>query len=229
MDWSNLIPFCIAFFLSAAAPGPSNIAVFARSMTTGFWQTAPMLVGLIVGELFFVGFAVFGLALVAKSLGAFFLVVKWLGALYLAYLAYQLWTSPVATPTIPDTQTTKANAKPSDRRPIRQFLLGLALVLGNPKTIAFYLAIVPVVIDLSVIDLGGFMLLILIVLVIYTPVLVIYAIGASRIGQAIRNTAALRAINRTAAAAMAGAAHGGFTTHRLLSRGGKTHQLTNQG
>ncbi|MEM1049961.1 MAG: LysE family translocator [Pseudomonadota bacterium] len=200
MDWASLTTFAFAFFLSAAMPGPSNVAVIARSMTTGFWPTVPMLIGLIIGEMLFVGFAVFGLALVATMLGAVFVVIKWAGAAYLCYLAYHLWTAPPVT-------AAQVSADPVKKRSASgQILLGLALVLGNPKTIAFYLALLPVLIDLKTIDAGGFVLLLGLMVTIYTPVLLFYAYGAARAGQAIRRSGTVRAINRTAAAAMAGAA-----------------------
>lgn len=208
MDWASISTFCIAFALSAAAPGPSNVAVFARSMTKGFRHTVPMLAGLIVGEMFFVGFAVFGLALVATTLGTLFLVVKWIGALYLAVLAYKLWTAPPNIAQTPDLNTgSNGSTAPAPKKSTAGlFLLGLALVLGNPKTIAFYLALLPVLIDMTAIDMSGFLLLLGLMVAIYIPILVLYSVGASRIGQAIRSSRAVQIINRTAAAAMAGAA-----------------------
>lgn len=209
MDWASISTFCIAFALSAAAPGPSNVAVFARSMTKGFWHTVPMLAGLIVGEMFFVGFAVFGLALIANTLGTLFLAVKWIGALYLAVLAYKLWTAPttnIAQTPAPGAVSQGSTSPAPKKSTAGLFLLGLALVLGNPKTIAFYLALLPVLIDMTAIDMSGFLLLLGLMVAIYMPILVLYSVGAARIGQAIRSSRAVQIINRTAAAAMAGAA-----------------------
>lgn len=205
MDWTSLSTFCIAFMLSAAIPGPSNVAVIVRSMTSGFRHTVPMLAGLIVGEMFFVGFAVFGLALIAHTLGAVFLAIKWLGAAYLCFMAYKLWTAPASVPGQP-AKGASPQSLPAARSPTGLFLLGLALVLGNPKTIAFYLALLPVLIDMTAVDVAGFFTLLALMVAIYTPILVFYSLGSARIGRAIRSSRAVRIVNRTAAAAMAGAA-----------------------
>lgn len=205
MDWASLSTFCIAFMFAAATPGPSNVAVIVRSMTTGFRQTVPMLAGLIIGEMFFVGFAVFGLALIAHTLGTLFLVIKWLGAAYLCFIAYKLWTAPASVPT-QNVKGASSQSPPAARGPAGLFLLGLALVLGNPKTIAFYLALLPVLIDMTAVDVPGFFMLLALMVAIYTPILVFYSLGAARIGRAIRSSRAVRIVNRTAAAAMAGAA-----------------------
>jgi len=205
VDWASLSTFCIAFMLAAATPGPSNVAVIVRSMTAGFRHTVPMLAGLIIGEMFFVGFAVFGLALIAHTLGTLFLAIKWMGAAYLCFIAYRLWTAPASVPAR-NTKEVSPQSLQATRGRTGLFLLGLALVLGNPKTIAFYLALLPVLIDMTAVDVPGFFVLLALMVAIYTPILVFYSLGAARIGQAIRSSRAVRIVNRTAAAAMAGAA-----------------------
>ena len=81
--------------------------------------------------------AILGLAAVAQTFHEVFLVIKYAGAGYLDhYLAYRMWTAPAAPRDVA-----------GDRRRdgcMRLFFAGLAVTLGNPKVVAFYLALLPI-------------------------------------------------------------------------------------
>ena len=76
----------------------------------------------------------------AQTFHLAFVVVKWVGVAYLAYLAWKMWTAPVG----------RAKAKCRARiRPAKLFFAGMAVTLGNPKIMMFYLALLPTIIDLA--------------------------------------------------------------------------------
>jgi threonine/homoserine/homoserine lactone efflux protein len=86
---------------------------------------------------------VLGLALVAQSFGTVFLVVKWLGVLYLGWLAWSFWTTGITAETVEARRRPRAASCTSGaRRP------GCS-TLGNPKTMIFYLAITPTIVDVK--------------------------------------------------------------------------------
>ena len=80
------------------------------------------------------------------------------------------------------------------------------LTLGNPKTMIFYLAITPTVIDLKSIAPADYGILVAITVVVLLVVLVPYLALASQARWLLRTPRALKALNRAAAGFMAGAA-----------------------
>jgi threonine/homoserine/homoserine lactone efflux protein len=97
----------------------------------------------------------------------------------------------------------------ADRRresQLRLFLAGLALTLGNPKVVAFYLALLPNLIDLARVGVVGYVELASICVVVLTVVFGAYVIAAARARALFRSTRAMRLLNRTGGTMMAGAA-----------------------
>lgn len=197
MDLVTLLTFAVAFTIAAASPGPGMAAVVARGLGGGFAGAFPMVLGLVLGDLVFLSLAIFGLAAVAQTFGAAFTVIRWAGAAYLLYLAWKLWTAE------PDPEQVRARAA---EHPARTMLAGLSLTLGNPKTIVFYLALLPTLVPLERITLLGYAELAGIVVVLLTLVGSAYAAAAAGAREVFRSPAALRRLNRFSGAVMAGAA-----------------------
>ena len=138
---SQILTYSAALGIAAAVPGPGMTALVARSVSGGIGVGFCMLLGLIAGDLFFLSSAVFGLALLVNHFSWVFTAVKFASLSYLLYLSWVFWR-------------VKPQAFASDQPVQRKDLLsawvsGLTITLGNPKTIAFYLALVPLVIDLT--------------------------------------------------------------------------------
>ncbi len=198
MNTASFIAYGTALAIAAAIPGPGIAALVGRALGTGFWRALPMLTGLVLGDLTYLLLAVAGLAIIAKMFSGIFLVVKIGGALYLAFLAWKFWSSGITV--------TEAQAETGVRDGIASFFAGLALTLGNPKTIVFYLAITPVVIDLQTVGVADFAALALVTVIVLYVVLLPYLALAARARAALKNPRALKFVNRTAALAMAAAA-----------------------
>ncbi|MEP0521691.1 MAG: LysE family translocator [Hyphomicrobiales bacterium] len=200
MDLTTLVTFAVALGISAAIPGPGVAALVGRSLATGFRPTLPMVLGHITGDLTYLTIAVLGLAFIAESLGTFFFVVKWAGIAYLLYLAWKFWTAQS------DALIANSNAKAAS--PFQTFLAGLAVTLGNPKTITFYLALTPTIVDVTHLSVISYLELVAIVFVVLGVVVTSYVALAARARTALAKPAALKRLNRTAAALLAGAAAG---------------------
>ena len=198
MDIAGLIVFATALLVAGASPGPNVVALVARVLARGSRGAGAFAAGLALGDVVWLGAAVTGMAALAQTFGSAFAVVKYLGAAYLLYLAYRLWTSPVALEAPLET--------PGSERPARLFLAGLALTLGNPKVMVFYLALVPTLIDLPSLTLLAFAELAAVTLAILALIFGSYIALATRAGRLFRSQAARRRVNRVTGAAMAGAA-----------------------
>lgn len=197
MDWSALLSFTAIFALAAALPGPGIAAIVARALGSGTRASLPMIAGFVLGDIFYLSAAAFGLAVLAQQFGTVFLVVRYLGAIYLIYLAYRLWTAP-ADGSVEVSETRGSGYK--------LFLSGLAVTLGNPKVMAFYLALLPTFIDLNRLSGLGFVELLAIVVVVLSSVLLAYVYLAGRARAFLTDGRARRRLNRIAGSVMAGAA-----------------------
>jgi len=196
MDLVSLFAFTAAYAIAVAVPGPGMAAVVARALGGGFAGAFPMVLGILVGDLIFLAFAVFGLATLAANFGALFTVVRFAGAAYLLYIAYKFWTA----------RPGQEQVAPKAEAGMRTFLAGVSLTLGNPKTIVFYLALLPTVIRLDQMTALGFAELVGIVIVVLLAIGCGYAYLAASARDFFKSSTALRRLNRTAAVMMAAAA-----------------------
>jgi threonine/homoserine/homoserine lactone efflux protein len=197
MTLSALLIFALAFALACASPGPTIAALVARVLGRGTAGAPSLCAGLLLGDLLWLAAAVFGLSLIATTLQPVFLMLKWAGVAYLLFLAYKLWTAPVNAP---------INAQPVKGEGLKLFATGLSIALGNPKTMLFYLALLPTLVDLRHVSALGFMELAGVVAVVYGAVLAGYVLLAARARKAFTSPRAMRIVNRTTGAVMGGAA-----------------------
>ncbi|RUX43679.1 LysE family translocator, partial [Mesorhizobium sp. M7A.F.Ca.CA.002.09.1.1] len=89
---------------------------------------------------------------------------------------------------------------------LSSFPAGLTVTLGNPKTMIFYLAITPTIVDLKTITLADYGILVALTVVVLLVVLVPYLALAAKARWFLKSPRALKALNRTAAGFMVGAA-----------------------
>lgn len=198
MTLAGFIAYAGALAIAAAIPGPGVTALVARALGSGFRSSLYMAAGLVVGDLTYLTAVVLGLALVAQTFGTVFLVVKWLGVAYLAWLAWTFWHSGITAETI--------EAKKGRRDFLTNFLAGLTVTLGNPKTMIFYLALTPTLVDLRTVTLHDFAILALVTTAVLLIVLVPYLVLAAKARSLLKAPRALKVLNRVAAAFMGGAA-----------------------
>jgi len=190
-----------ALGLAAAIPGPGMTALVARSVSGGAITGFTMLAGLILGDLIYLSIAVFGLAVIAHTYNSVFTLINWAASLYLCMLAWQFWCHKP--------QAINIDQKATKRELASAWLSGLTITLGNPKTIAFYLAILPLVISLDNVSLQmwGGVLVPLTVFVLFS-VGAIFILAALRIRHLLTSEKAQRLLFRSAGSIMMLAAIG---------------------
>lgn len=198
MTLVGFITYGGALALAAAIPGPGVTALVARALGSGFRSSLFMSFGLLLGDVTYLTAVVLGLAFVAQTFGTMFLIIKWLGVAYLAYLAYQFWTAGLMPENV--------EAKKDKSGFVSSFVAGLTVTLGNPKTMLFYLALVPTLVDLHSLTVADYGLLVACTVIVLLVVLVPYLALASQARWLLKTPRALKVLNRTAASFMAGAA-----------------------
>jgi threonine/homoserine/homoserine lactone efflux protein len=133
---TNLWAFALASFALIVIPGPSILFVIGRSLALGRKAGVLSVVGNALGMLPAVALVSLGVGSIVAESVVVFTVIKLVGAAYLVFLGVQAIRHRNAhTGTA---ETTKA--RPSSRR-----LLGEGFLVGvtNPKTIVFFVAVLP--------------------------------------------------------------------------------------
>jgi threonine/homoserine/homoserine lactone efflux protein len=199
----GLLIFSSIYLMAVASPGPGVAAVIARSLSRGTQGAVAFIAGFLIGDLIWFTVAATGLAALAQTAQTLFVVVKYAGAAYLLFLAYRLWTAPVKV----DDQGQEARTQiDAGQKPLQLFLGSLALTLANPKTIIFFLALLPTVVQLERLTVMGFLEIVAVICLVLPAVLGGYAVLAARARRMFKSTKAVRRINRSTGAAMACAA-----------------------
>ena len=197
MDLSSTLLFAAIIAVANATPGPTILTLVARVLGMGAARNVGFAIGLVLGDVLWLAAAVFGLAALASEAHEIMLVLKYLGAAYLVYLAYKMWTAPAVDPM----------QSAGDRRlGLGSIAGGLAMAISNPKTMLFYLALLPNLVPLADINAVSFAELSLLLALVYAPVLAVYMISATYARRLIASPRTLRIANRGSAIVMTGTA-----------------------
>ncbi len=136
---STLILFTGAALVLAAMPGPGLFYIAGRTLAAGRADGFASCVGSALGGLVHVIAGAVGVSALIMASATAFGVLKVLGGLYLVYLGLQTWRSAGA-PILATGAPTRADGW----RALRQ---GMIVEATNPKTAAFFLALIPQFVD----------------------------------------------------------------------------------
>lgn len=134
MTLTDITALFVAMLVLAAVPGLSVLTVTARTVTGGISHGTATAAGVVVGDLVFILLALFGLAVLAETLGERFYLIKYLGGAYLIWLGTLLWRA---------NNRTAIRELAGNGSLISSFLAGLLVTLGDQKAIFFYLGFFP--------------------------------------------------------------------------------------
>lgn len=190
------LAYAAALSIAAIIPGPGIAGLVGQSLGSGLRASLFFLAGMALGDVVYLTVAVAGLAALAQVFAGAMLVVKLLGGAYLVYLGIRFWTSRAGL--------TNVHAIPK-RTGIKAFLAGFAVTLGNPKTIVFYLALLPTVLDLDRVGPSEWVALSALTLMVLFCTLTPYALLAARARSVLIQRGTLVYLNRIAASIIGGA------------------------
>ncbi|HZW40768.1 MAG TPA: LysE family translocator, partial [Agromyces sp.] len=139
----NLAAFLVASVVLILIPGPSVLFVIGRTLALGRLGGLISVLGNALGMVPLVAAVALGVgALVAQSV-VVFTVIKFAGALYLVYLGIQAIRHRADA-------TAGVNGAAAPRSHWRQLGEGFVVGVTNPKTIAFFVAVLPQFVDFTV-------------------------------------------------------------------------------
>jgi threonine/homoserine/homoserine lactone efflux protein len=198
---TQIISYIAALGLAAIVPGPGMTALITRSISNGAVTGFTLLGGLIIGDLIYLSIAIFGLAIIAHTYTSIFTFINWAAALYLGILAWQFWHH--------QPKAIKLEKKATTQELTVAWFSGLTLTLGNPKTIAFYLAILPLIISLDNVSIKIWSLVLIPVTVLVLFIVgSIYILSALKVRQFLTSVKSQRLLFRSAGLIMLIAAVG---------------------
>ena len=140
VNWDTFWLYVLAETALSLSPGPAVMLVIACGLTWGARRSLAATLGILSANALYFALSATALGAVLATSKTFFLAVKWLGAAYLVYIGLAALfgrPSPIAV----------GRADRSGGRPRTLYLSGLTLQLANPKTLVFFVSILPQFVD----------------------------------------------------------------------------------
>lgn len=197
MEFITLATFAVALLNAAGSPGPNIAALVSRVVTNGWRDILPFLAAFWIGEVLWLTVSMAGMVTLAERFYTGFQALKWAGIAYLIYLGFKMWTASIAT---------KADALPKRQNPWSMFAAGMALTLGNPKIMVFYLAILPSLIGSYSFSFSIWLPVAATCFIVLMMVDLTWVFAANYARRFLKTPRAMKITNRISASAMAGAA-----------------------
>ena len=196
MGMDHILSFCGAFLIWVLLPGPAIFAIIANSLTHGFRSSVHLILGILLGDVFYMSLVLVGMTAIGRILGNIFIVIRFAGAFYLIYLGIRLWYKP----------TDSAGALPSDMDAsrLKSFFSGFSITLGNPKAILFHLGFLPTFFNLATITPMDGVMIISVFLVVLGTCLSTYALAATKARALFKDPRKIRLMNRGAGTVLVG-------------------------
>jgi len=193
----TLATFALALVINAGTPGPSIAALVSRVITNGWRDIMPFLAAFWIGEVLWLTVSMAGMSALAERFYTGFQILRWGGILYLVYLAWKMWkTQPTENP----------DSVPKPQNPWSMFAGGMALTLGNPKLMVFYLALLPSLIGPQAFTLSTWIPIALTCFLVLMLVDCTWVAVANVARKVLQTPRAMRMANKVSATAMGGAA-----------------------
>ncbi|TMV10670.1 LysE family translocator [Arenibacterium halophilum] len=127
----------LALFLT---PGPVWLALVARTVSGGFAGAWPLALGVVVGDMMWPFIAIMGVSWLVQEVTWLMSLLRWVAAAIFLVMGVMLVRNadrPIAT----DARLTRPGR-------LAGFAAGVAVILGNPKAILFYMSVLPGFFDL---------------------------------------------------------------------------------
>ncbi len=138
MAFETWLAFTAASAILLLIPGPTVLLVVSYALGQG-WRTAlPMAIGVALGDFTAMTLSMLGLGALLATSATLFTILKWVGGAYLVWLGIKLWRAGGALNAVPRSDAA-SGAK----------MLGHAWLVTalNPKSITFFVAFLPAVLD----------------------------------------------------------------------------------
>ena len=191
----TLAPVDLALYASALlilflTPGPVWVALVARALSGGFHAAWPLALGVVVGDMIWPFLAILGVTWIVSVFAGFMTVLKWVATLTFLGMGYLIIRNAGKT-IASDSRLTRPGMWAG-------FVAGLAVILGNPKAILFYMGVLPGFFDLAALTWPDIAVICLLSMLIPLVGNLILALSIDRVRRLMTSPTALRRTNLTA-------------------------------
>jgi threonine/homoserine/homoserine lactone efflux protein len=194
IDFSTMVTFGAAFTVFAASPGPDNVTIFSKTISSGPAYGIAYGTGVVVSIICFVILATAGFTAANEFLSTNLSLLQYVGAAYLIYMGVMTWKS-----------APKPKPKTLSGGIYRMFMTGFALNISNPKMTLFYLALLPGISGARAYSLFDTFLIISVVVLVEIIVIGGHVLFAHSAKTALSTPNSIRIINRVSGSMMVGA------------------------
>jgi threonine/homoserine/homoserine lactone efflux protein len=194
VTFTDLMFYAGALLILFATPGPVWVALLARAMSGGFSAAWPLAIGVTIGDALWPLVAIYGLTWIVTQFSQFMIVMHWVAAATFMVMGVLL-IRHAGTAISSDSRLTKPGR-------LAGFLTGVAVVIGNPKAILFYMGVLPGFFDLSRVKAPDIAAIIALSVAIPLCGNLILAASIGRVRTLLTSPAALRRMNLIAGALM---------------------------
>ncbi len=195
MSLTHWLAFLVASNLLLAIPGPTVLVVVSYALGHSRRPAAAVVAGVTLGDFTAMTCSMLGLGAILAASAFVFTGLRWLGGLYLIYLGLKLWRAPAVTP---DAPASTLSLK-------RIFAHAYAVTALNPKSIIFFIAFVPQLIDTARPFVPQVVILEATFVIMAGLNATLYGWLASKAREKLKNPRVQRAVNRTGGTALMGA------------------------
>lgn len=139
VNWDTYWLYVLTEVALSLSPGPAVMLVIACGLGLGARRSIWAALGILAANAFYFALSASALGAVLLASRPFFTAIKWLGAAYLIYIGLSAIFGRPSPITV--------SSGILRRTPWALFLAGLTLQLANPKTLIFFVAILPQFVD----------------------------------------------------------------------------------
>ena len=139
---ADMLLYAGALFILFLTPGPVWVALIARALSGGFHAAWPLALGVVVGDVLWPLIAILGVTWIVSVFAGFMALLTWVACMTFIVMGVLIIRSADKT-IATDSRLTRPGMWAG-------FLAGLAVILGNPKAVLFYMGMLPGFFDLTV-------------------------------------------------------------------------------
>lgn len=175
-------------------PGPVWVALIARGLSGGFHAAWPLALGVVIGDVLWSVLAILGISWILSVYGGFLELLRWVACaifLIMGTLIIRHADKTIAS----DSRLTRPGMWAG-------FVAGLAVILGNPKAILFYMGMLPGFFDLSALTAPDIAVIAALSAIVPLTGNIILAVSLDRVRRLLTSPRALRRMNLSAGGLM---------------------------
>ncbi|MHA6327097.1 LysE family translocator [Roseivivax sp. CAU 1753] len=175
-----------ALLILFLTPGPVWVALVARALSGGFGAAWPLALGVVVGDVLWPFLAILGVSWIVSVYGGFIDALRWVASATFVIMGVLILKHADAD--------IRGNSRLTRPGMWAGFVAGLAVIIGNPKAILFYMGMLPGFFDIASVTWADMAVISLVSAVV--PLLGNLALALS-IDRVKRLLASARAVRRT--------------------------------